>query len=89
MCIRDSNDDAIELLKCLDVSQLNKNIINQQDNNKLTPLHHAAIENRHKTIRWLCEHGADVSLKDVRGKRPYEHDWCDEETRSIILQYKT
>ena len=73
------DDDAIELLKYLDVSQLNKNIINQQTNNKRTPLHYAAIENNHKAIRWLCEHGADASLKDFHGKRPYEHEDCTEE----------
>ena len=81
------DNDAIELLKCLDVSQLNKNIINQQTKYKLTPLYHAARENKHKSIRWLCEHGADASLEDKDGKRPYEYG--DEETRRIILQYKT
>ena len=84
-----NDDNAIELLKCLDVSQLNKNIINQQDKFKRTPLHYAAIENKHKSIRWLCEHGADASLKNNLGKRPYEYERCDEETRRIILQYKT
>ena len=82
------DDNVIELLKCLDVSQLNKNIINQQTKYKHTPLHYAAMRNNHKTIRWLCEHGADASLKDDRGERPYEYRWCNEETRSIILQYK-
>ena len=87
--VRFNNDDdnAIKLLKYLDVSQLNENIINKQDNYKYTPLHYAARRNNHKTIRWLCEHGADASLKDVRGKRPYGYG--DEETRRIILQYKT
>ena len=84
-----NDDNAIELLKHLDVSQLNKNIINQQNEYKRTPLHHAALTNNHKAIRWLCEHGADASLKDDLGKRPYEHEWCSEETRRIILQYKT
>ena len=80
------DDDAIELLKCLDVSQLNKNIINQQNNKyKETPLHLAAMDNKHKTIRWLLEHGADVSLKNYRGIPP--HELCTEETRRIILQY--
>ena len=84
-----NDDNAIELLKHLDVSQLNKNIINQQNEYKRTPLHHAALTNNHKAIRWLCEHGADASLKDVYGERPYEHEDCTEETRRIILQYKT
>ena len=80
------DDDAIELLKYLDVSQLNKNIINQQNIFKRTPLHFAAMDNRHKAIRWLCEHGAYASLKNVRDNRPYEYG--DEETRRIILQYE-
>ena len=82
-----NDDNAIELLKCLDVSPLNKKIINQQNKLKRTPLHLAAWRNRHKAIRWLCEHGADASLKDYRGKPPYENEFCNEETRSIILQY--
>ena len=84
------NDDeiSIEMLRTLDSKQLNKNIINQQDNNyKHAPLHLVAIWNKHKAIRWLCEHGANASLKDVAGRRPYEYS--DEETRRIILQYKT
>ena len=52
-----NDDDAIELLKCLDVSQLNKKIINQQTNNKRTPLHFAVWTNKPKSLRWLCEHG--------------------------------
>ena len=78
------NDDeiSIEMLRTLDSKQLNKNIINQQDNNyKQTPLHLAAIWNKHKSIRWLCEHGADASLKDDDG--PYEY--CNEETIICLL----
>ena len=82
------DNDAIELLKYLDVSQLNNNIINQQDIYKRTPLHYAAMRNNHKTIRWLFEHGADTSFRDVDGERSYD-DYGDEETRRIILQYKT
>jgi len=82
------NDDvAIEMLKCLDVSQLNNNFINQQNNNKRTPLHDAAMLNRHKSIRWLLKNGADVSLKDDDGLRPYEYHSCYDETKRIILQY--
>ena len=80
-------NNAIELLKCLDVSQLNNNIINQQSKYKRTPLHYAAKYNKHKTIRWLLEHGANISLKDDNGDRPHEDEDCDEETRRIILQY--
>ena len=84
-----NNDDVfIELLECLDISQLN-NIINQQDNIfKRTPLHLEAERNQHKPIRWLLKHGADPSLKDRRGLLPDEYDRCDDETKSIIRSYR-
>ena len=81
------DDDAIELLECLHISQLN-NIINQQDKHKRTPLHYAAINNRHKSIRWLLNHGADTSLKDLYGRLPDEHDRCDDETKRIIRAHR-
>ena len=42
--VRDNKDDvAIDLLRCLDILQLNNNVINQQaDYFKVIPLHHAA-----------------------------------------------
>ena len=81
------DDDAIELLKCLDVSQLNYNIINKQTIFQLTPLNHAATRNNHESIRWLLNHQADVSIEDVGGLRPDEQDECDEETKRIFRQY--
>ena len=87
--VGNNDDDVIEMLKCLDISQLNNNIINQQDNIfKRTPLHFAAIYNKHKSIRWLLNHGADTSLKDRFGKLPDEHKYCDDETKSIIRSYR-
>ena len=82
------DDEAIELLECLDISQLNNNIINQQNLYKLTPLHYAAVLNRHKSIRWLLKHGANPSHKDGDGLRPDEYDDCDDETKSIILAHR-
>ena len=82
------DDDVIEMFKCLDISQLNNNIINQQNINKQTPLHYAARYNNHKSIRWLLNHGADTSLKDRRGLLPDEDNWCDDETKSIIRAHR-
>ena len=82
------DDQAIELMKCLDISQLNNNIINQQNIAKRTPLHHAAIRNHHKSIRWLLEHGADPLIKDDRGLLPGEWDECDDETKRIIRSFR-
>ena len=84
------NDDdvAIEMLNSLDISQLNDDVINKQNNNKRTPLHHAAGKNKHKSIVWLMDQGADPSLKNVRGERPGEHYGCSDETKNIIRNFK-
>ena len=82
-----NDDDVIEMLKCLDISQLNNNIIDQQDIIvKQTPLHFAAWDNKHKSIRWLLNHGADTSLKDDRGLLPGEYG--DDETKRIIRAHR-
>ena len=87
--VRNNDNNVIEMLECLDISQLNNNMINKQDNfGKITPLHHAAWDNKHKSIRWLLKHGADTSLKDYGGRLPGEHDLCDDETISIIRSYR-
>ena len=83
------NDDdvAFELLNSLDFSQLNDDVINKQNRYKKTPLHFAAMENRHKSMVWLMDQGADPSLKDDRGERPGEHRWCSDETKNIIRNF--
>ena len=64
-----------------------KDALNQQNKNKCTPLHHAALLNLHRTIDWMCHQGADVDLKDEDGERPY--DFSDgEETKKIIQKYR-
>ena len=85
------NDDdvAIEMLKSLDISQLNDDVINKQDNKyKQTPLHYVAWKNKHKSIVWLMDQGADPSLKDVDGDRPDEYRGCSDETKNIIRSFK-
>ena len=86
--VRNDDDEAIEMFKCLDISQLNNNIINKQNIIKKTPLHYAAWRNNHKSIRWLLNHGADPSIKDLLGLLPDEDDRCDDETKSIIRSYR-
>ena len=82
------DDDVIEMFKCLDISQLNNNIINQQNIIKQTLLHYAAWYNKHKTIRWLLNHGADTSLKDRDGLLPGESSRCNDKTKRIIRSYR-
>ena len=85
------NDDdvAIEMLNSLEISQLNDDVINKQNNKyKQTPLHCATIKNNHKSIVWLMDQGADPSLKDVHGERPGEHRCCSDETKNIIRSFK-
>ena len=85
------NDDdvAFETLNSLDISQLNDDVINKQNNKyKVTPLHIAAYNNKHKSIVWLMDQGADPSLKDVDGKRPGEYGRCSDGTKNIIRNFK-
>ena len=84
------NDDdvAFEMLNSLEISQLNDDVINKQNKYKRTPLHYAAMENKHKSMVWLMDQGADPSLKDVDGLRPDEHRWCSDETKNIIRNFK-
>ena len=84
------NDDDVtfEMLNSLDISQLNDDVINKQNNNKQTPLHIAAWKNKHKSIVWLMDQGADPSLKDDEGERPGEDRVCSDETKNIIRNFK-
>ena len=85
---RNDDDVAFELLNSLDISQLNDDVINKQDIYKHTPLHIAACKNKHKSIIWLMDQGADPSLKGVYGLRPDEHRRCSDETKNIIRNFK-
>ena len=82
------DDDAFEMLKRLDLSQLNDDVINKQTNHKRTPLHYAAWKNNHKSIIWLMNQGADSSLKDYKDERPDEVRGCSDETKNIIRSFK-
>ena len=85
---RNDDDVAFEMFKTLDISQLNDDVINKQNNFKQTPLHYAAWKNNHKSIVWLMDQGADPSLKDVYGERPGEYRDCSDETKNIIRNFK-
>ena len=84
------NDDdvTLKMLNSLEISQLNDDVINKQTNYKQTPLHCAAWKNKHKSIVWLMDQGADPSLKDVDGQRPDEDRRCSDETKNIIRNFK-
>ena len=87
--LRNDDDVAFELLNNLDISQLNDDVINKQSNrHKRTPLHCAAMKNKHKSIVWLMDQGADPSLKDVGDERPGESRLCSDETKNIIRNFK-
>ena len=85
---RNDDDVAFEMLKRLDFSQLNDDVINKQSNRKYTPLHLAAWKNNHKSMVWLMDQGADRSLKDNDGQRPDEDHRCSDETKNIIRNFK-
>ena len=83
--VGNKDNDAFLMLKSLDISQINDDVINKQTNRyKRTPLFYAARKNYHKSIIWLMDQGADPSLKDNRGERPDEDNCCSDETKNII-----
>jgi len=46
--------------------------VNSRSVDNITPLHGAAFSRDLQTIRFLVEHGADVTIKDWQGKRPID-----------------
>ena len=64
-----------------------ESLINEKDD-KLgqTPLHHATMMNKHRTVQTLFELGGDLNVNNQRGQLPDEHDRCDGETKALIQQ---
>ena len=62
--------------------------LNQQSDYGQTPLHNAALYNRHLLLEEMIIQGGDVNIRDKRNKRPGDHRWCDEKTKDIILRYR-
>ena len=61
-------------------------LIDFQDKNGLTALHMAARSRYDETIRLLAKNGADLTLKDVRGRRALDvYRENDGKTKDIIL----
>ena len=63
-----------------------KNLINERNNSGQTPLHIAAVWNKHQTIKTLISLGSDVNVRNNNNKLPDEYVWCDDETKRIIRQ---
>ena len=84
------DDMAIEMMTLVDQHQKVpwNDVLNQQDYIKDTPLHKAARYNRHKTIRFLLDKGADCEVRNEDNERPDELPGCDVETKRIIRQYR-
>ena len=83
-----SSDDGrgarrlIKLSNKMDVGSL----INKQDNDGDTPLHFAAGENNHQTIKQLLDLGCDVNIKNNDDELPDEDYYGDEVTKELIRQ---
>ena len=89
ICRRD--DDAMKMITLFEDQQHVhwKDVLNKQTSSyKRTPLHYAAWKNKHKLVRWMCDKGADVEVRDFINNRPDEHPHCDEETKKIIRQFR-
>ena len=83
------DDVSLEMLSSFDVTQLSSDIVNQKDASyNRTPLHHAAWFNKHKTIVWLLDHGADPLVKDHLDRSPAEQCGCDKKTRTLIRFFR-
>jgi hypothetical protein len=51
----------------------------------MTPLHQAAIDGRYEIVKLLIKSGADVNLRNVRGKTPL---WAAEHMRPYPTRVK-
>uniref|UniRef100_A0A7M5UZJ2 Uncharacterized protein n=2 Tax=Clytia hemisphaerica TaxID=252671 RepID=A0A7M5UZJ2_9CNID len=65
-----------------------KMLINGRTKQNETPLHKAALRNKHNIIRWLLAKGANPELKDIYGQRPDEQR-CDGVTKEIFRSFRS
>ena len=81
-----SDDDAMKMLTFIDEEYSSiqwRQLLNQQNYDKRTPLHEAAMLNKHRTISFYLERGTDVEMKDDSGFRPDKWILVDEETKKF------
>ena len=63
-------------------------LINHLNVNGNSPLHVAAWWNRHNTIKYLIQNGANVNVRNKYGELPEEHGLCNDETKQLIRSYR-
>lgn len=61
--------------------------INFQNEYGETPLHLACLNNRLTTIQLLLDNGADINIKDIDGKSPFDFGSHDKEAQKIYDDY--
>ena len=86
-----SDDDAMKMLTFIDEEYSSiqwRQLLNQQNYDKRTPLHEAAMLNKHRSINFMLERGANAEVKDVVGDRPDEWYYVDEETKKLFLRHR-
>uniref|UniRef100_A0A7M5X5Q9 Uncharacterized protein n=1 Tax=Clytia hemisphaerica TaxID=252671 RepID=A0A7M5X5Q9_9CNID len=66
-----------------------KMLIDGRTKHNYTPLHFAALNNKHDVIRRLLAKGADHELKDDNGQRPDEQSECDGVTKEIFRSFRS
>ena len=86
---RDDNVvELLEMLKTKITKRMFKRLINNVNRYGRSSLHNAAKKNRHKTIIFLIENGANINIRDYHDLLPEEHKRCDEETKQIFRKYR-
>ena len=90
--VYDDDDSALMMLKSLRdeiTRETFARLINHLDVNGNSPLHDAAWWNRHNTIKFLIQNGANVNVRNERGELPEEQEQgCNNETKQLIQSYR-
>ena len=78
--------DILEWIK--ETDSFTNILINKQDVNGNTPLHHAAWHNKHRLLQQFINEGGDVNVRNKKNERPGDNKNCDKETIEIIQRYR-
>ena len=89
-CIAISLDDVVRSRMLMKLSEKTnvESLINNKDHYGGTPLHIAALRNRHRLIETIVKLGGDVNIKDNDNRLPDEQDRCDGETKRILQRLR-
>ena len=58
--------------------------MNLQDSDGATPIMHAIVEGNYDVVKYLADHGADLTVKDDDGCDVFELSECSQEIEMLL-----